>query len=167
MTVADAAMSESPGSLSDYFREMFAYDRWANRRVLETLENLNNPPRKPIDRLGHALAAQRLWLWRLGAERDRPDDIFPSWPLSRVREEADRAHSAMQRFVDRLADADLAHEATYTATEGGEFTNTVWQVLSQLLTHGAYHRGQIATEINPLLDDPLATDLIVRARRSV
>jgi len=166
MTGEASTMSETPNSLVDYFRVMFAYDRWATRRVLETLDELNNPPQKSIDRLGHVAAAQLFWLARMGEPIEKPEAIFPSWPVARTRDEAERAMLAMERFVEGLTDARLAEPVTYTATEGGRFTNAVWQILSQLLTHGAYHRGQIAVEINPLLDEPLATDLIVRARRS-
>ena len=50
----------------DYFRKVFAYDRWANGRVLDAMAELGDRlPERPLNRMSHLVVCQSLWLSRL------------------------------------------------------------------------------------------------------
>lgn len=149
----------------DYFGRLFEYDRWANGLVLDAMSSLGEPPRKPLDRLSHLIVCQRLWLSRMTDDVTPPEAIFPTWPLERARDEAGPIFESMRRFVDDLPEEEFHQPFSYRSSEGDDYTNLRSEILSQLATHGCYHRGQIAVELNPLLPEPLTTDLVFFTRR--
>ena len=154
--------SPTAGALTfcDYYARLFAYDRWANRRVLETMASLGSRlPQRPVDRLNHLLICQTLWIARMTG-RPTPENIFPTWPLAELQKRAPGVFDSMEQFLDSLSDQDLHKPAAYTSMEGESLQGPPADALTQLYGHGCYHRGQIACELNPLLPKPLVTDYI-------
>lgn len=157
-TAVDAA---SEIDFRTYFAQVFEHDRAANGRVLETMTALGERrPRKPLDRMSHLIICQQLWLSRMGGGLETPDDIFPDWTLEEAKDRAEVIFGAMKHFIENLPEAAFHEHFRYTRMEGGERQVRRRDALTQLGQHGAYHRGQIAVELNPLLDEPLTTDYI-------
>jgi len=52
----------------------------------------------------------------------------------------------------------------YRTTTGAPYENTVEEILTQVLLHGAYHRGQIALLVRQLDGQPAVTDFIAWVR---
>ena len=59
---------------------------------------------------------------------------------------------------------DLDATVEYTNSRGMTFTNSVFDMLMQVFTHGGYHRGQIAMEMRRAGLEPINTDYIVFLR---
>jgi uncharacterized damage-inducible protein DinB len=59
----------------------------------------------------------------------------------------------------------LAREVEYQTSTGQVFRSTAADILSQIVLHGSYHRGQIALLTRQAGGAPVATDYIVYARR--
>ena len=49
-----------------------------------------------------------------------------------------------QAYFEKLTDSDLASVVQYRNTKGDEYANSVLDILTHVVIHGAYHRGQIA-----------------------
>jgi uncharacterized damage-inducible protein DinB len=63
-----------------------------------------------------------------------------------------------------LDPARLAAKVTYTSTEGETYTNTVADIVSQVVTHGAHHRGQIIAALRAAGHTPPLLDFIYAVR---
>ena len=158
-------VSEAREPLRDYFVRLFEYDHWANRFVMETMATIPDLPAKPLDRMSHLIICQQLWLSRMTDEFERPSDIFPHWSLQEANSNAQAIFARMARLVAEFTDELLGQPFAYQSMEGKRFASLRSEILTQLALHGSYHRGQIAVELNPLLDKPLTTDFIYRTQR--
>ena len=149
----------------DSFRQLFEYDYWANQEVLRSVGALNSPAERVLKIAGHIVGAQRVWLGRL----ETPGTATPApWPLMSL-EEANAAvtemHQRWKTYLDQLPPERLEEDLVHRNSKGAEFRVPVRDVLTQLVMHSAYHRGQIAAAIREAGGQPAATDYIVYARR--
>lgn len=146
--------------IADFVR-LFAYDDWANR---ECLRAIRESAGTPVGRLAHILSAERLWLERL---RKQPQTM-PVWPASTVEEcaaLADQLAPAWQEYLAGLAPAGFGATIDYRNSKGEAWSNRVADVLTHVLMHSAYHRGQIALEMRQVGIEPVYTDFIYAVRQ--
>ena len=161
----NGSVSEAREPLRDYFVRLFEYDHWANQYVMETMATIETLPAKPLDRMSHLIICQQLWLSRMTDDFERPNDIFPHWTLAEANAGADAIFARMAQLISELTDELLGQPFQYRSIDGQHFESLRSEILTQLALHGSYHRGQIAVELNPLLDKPLTTDFIYRTQR--
>lgn len=148
-----------------HFLRMFTYDHWANLECLRSLESLTPPP-KVLLLLAHTLSAQKLWLERL---RQVPQST-PVWPTSTIGEcsaLADEMHFSWQRYLAAFADADFENKVDYRNSKGEPWSSRVEDILTHVLMHSAYHRGQIALEMRAAGLTPAYTDFIHGVRQGL
>ena len=140
----------------------FAYNAWANR---ESLRSLGSGSGAVPDRAGaliaHLIAAERLWLGRLGQpEGDAGHPVWPSFTL----EESDAGLAGLARawpaILARFDPDGLDRAVTYTNTRGESHTSTAADIFEHLLLHAHYHRGQIAALLGRAGMTPAITDFI-------
>lgn len=148
----------------DSLRQFFEYDYWANQETLRSLGSFDASPERMLKIVGHIVGAQRIWLGRL--ESPGGDPPVP-WPLMNLGEASAAVDEMHQRWMDLLGhlsaerlDEDLVHRNS----KGVEFRAPVRDVLMQLVTHGAYHRGQIAAAVRDAGGTPAPTDYIIWVR---
>jgi len=150
--------------LLEHLRRQFAYDAWANREVLATLSASAHPAARSRQLLAHILSAEGLWLERI---RKQPQTL-PVWPdfsLDQCEERIADLARLWQDYFGKLAPADLSTNLTYKNTKGEPWTSTVQDILTHVLLHSAYHRGQIATETRAGGEQPAYTDFIHAVRQ--
>lgn len=154
--------------------DLFAYDRWANRRVLDACAALpDEAVRRDMDSsfpsvlatLEHVLSSEWIWLerWNGRSPLAAPD----AWDLStlvRIREEWARVENAQAAFLRSLTDDGLSDPVEYRNTRGQQFTAPLGQLMRHMVNHSTYHRGQIATMLRQLGHAPPATDLVLYHR---
>ena len=156
-----AAAPPATFTFRDYFARLFEHDRWANGLVLNAMGGLGERlPSKPLGRLSHLIICQQLWLSRMTDDFETPASIFPAWTLDETRDRYEVIGGGMKRLIETLPEADFHAHFDFTSMEGKPYRLLRRDILTQLAEHGAYHRGQIAVEINPLLGKPLATDYV-------
>ncbi len=116
----------------------------------------------------HVQAARRTWLVRLGEKVDAPaDGLFPIWPLEQAHAEAAAMDRAWLDYMSRLDARELARTARYTSTEGKGYDTDVRDILTHVVNHSSYHRGQIASLIAATGTKPAITDFVFFRRRPV
>ena len=69
-----------------------------------------------------------------------------------------------EQYFDKLADAGLSTIVRYKNTKGDEYVNSVLDMLTHVVIHGAYHRGQIARIIGRAGGQTPNTDYIAYVR---
>jgi len=152
--------------LLEYLRRQFAYDEWANREVLAALSATARPAPRPLQLLAHILSAERLWLERI---RKQPQSL-PVWPdFSRDQCEAQLSEiaSLWHEYLRRISPSELLETVIYKNTKGEPWNNTVGDILSHVLLHSAYHRGQIASQMRADKEQPAYTDFIHAVRQGL
>jgi uncharacterized damage-inducible protein DinB len=152
--------------LLEHLRRQFVYDAWANREVLAALSASPRPAVRPLQLLAHILSAERLWLERI---RKQPQSL-PVWPDFTIEQcEAQIAGLAelWQELLGQLSADELSDKVAYKNSKGEPWTSTVEDVLTHVLLHSAYHRGQIASQVRAGGEQPAYTDFIHAARQGL
>lgn len=151
--------------LLDYFRRQFAYDEWANREIVTVMHSRNAASPRSLQLLAHILSAEQLWLERL-QERTQTQPVWPDRDLAGCESQIVELGEAWRDYLENLTPA-LSEKATYKNSKGEPWSNTVEDVLTHVLMHSAYHRGQIATEMRGRGHTPAYTDFIHAVRQGL
>lgn len=139
-------------------RTLFEYNGWANRRVAASLRTMAGTVDRPLKLFSHALNAERLWLSRFaGGAGPMPWDDHTLDECDRLVEEN---HAAYAKFLDTAEARDDRSMFAYRNTEGVASQTSLRDIFLQVLTHGCYHRGQIATAVKEGGGTPAQTDFI-------
>ncbi len=154
--------------LLEHLRRQFAYDDWANGEVLAAIKASGggSPPARPLQLLAHILSAEQLWLERL---RKHPQSL-PVWPEFGLGECATQiAHLAeiWREYFAQLSPAELSEKIAYKNSKGEPWSSTVQDVLTHIVMHSAYHRGQIASLMRAGGTAPAYTDYIHAVRQGL
>jgi uncharacterized damage-inducible protein DinB len=153
-------------TLLEHFRRQFDYDFWANTGVLRNLASTPNPTGQSTRLMAHIVAAEHLWLERL----QKSPSHLPVWPdfsLDQCGEELRTTESAWRSYLEALQENDLATTFSYTNSKGEVWKSSVADILSHVVLHSSYHRGQIALEVRRGGSVPAYTDFIHAARQGL
>ena len=154
----------------DEIRELIAFNRWANRKILEAAAALSDEERRRDlrssypsvhDTLLHMLSADWVWLQRLNGSS--PSDMPEAWKTASwrvLREAWEEVEAGFESFVASATAEDLNRTVTYRNTAGQPFSSTLAQILLHGVNHSSYHRGQVTTLLRQLGATPPGTDLI-------
>jgi uncharacterized damage-inducible protein DinB len=147
-------------------QRLFEYDDWANREILTALQKLEVPPPRSVRLLAHILSAQRVWLERLGIQKQtRP--VWPDFSLEQCKLEIGELRKLWQQYLASLKEDGLSLSLTYKNTKGESWTSRKQDILMHVVLHSAYHRGQIAADMRAAGFTPAYTDFIHAARQGL
>ena len=164
MGAARSALEERDRSnMNEFFQRLIGHLRWADEGVLGSLRRAKAPPGKALEIYAHILGAEHVWLARLRQARPR-HPVWPALTLDECSALADQTQRGLVEFLSSLAPADFAREITYTNSAGASFRSRIDDVLTQVVTHGCYHRGQVALLVRESGDEPQPTDYIAFVR---
>lgn len=144
------------------FQETYAYDHWANKRLLQTVAllndtqlhaNIHNGIGSIHTTLVHMLSGS--WIWRTRWQGEMPDTmLLPEdfHTLEAIRERWQTEELLMRDFLTTLHDEDLLREICYIGTmvPGKIFTLPLWKTMSHLTNHLTQHRSEIAMKLTEL-----------------
>jgi len=143
---------------------MFAYDVWANRQCLSAMQASRLVASSTVGRMAHILSAEKLWFERLRGELQS----LPVWPMASVQEclaLADEMGNRWRDYLTPLQPGAFNEKVEYRNSKGEAWSSLVEDVLTHVLMHSAYHRGQIALEMRAAGAEPAYTDFIHAVRR--
>ena len=155
-------------------QRLYAYNRWANERVLESLRSIwpeiftsNKQASHGSIRgiIAHIAAAEWIWLERWKGSSPAgllPESEFETFEIAAQR--LRRIDDDLQEFTGRLTQADLDGSRDYKTTEGKAYSNVLSDMLFHLANHSSYHRGQITTLLRQSGAVPQSTDFILFIR---
>jgi uncharacterized damage-inducible protein DinB len=150
--------------LADYLRRQFFYNAWANREVLAAIRTGGSDERS-LQLIGHVLSAERLWLERM---KQQPQS-FPVWPKFDLAECEAQAAAVAQLWEEYLNSigTEVSSHISYKNSKGEPWTSTVLDILTHVIMHSAYHRGQIASHMREAGHTPAYTDFIHAVRQGL
>ncbi|HEY6271839.1 MAG TPA: DinB family protein [Terriglobales bacterium] len=154
-----------------YIKELYAYNRWANKRTLNAASRLDlgsfgramgNSFSSVRDTLVHMLSGEWIWLERwLGraptAFLHAAD--FPS--VEKLQARWNGVEQDYERFIQSLTPSRLNEPLAYLNRTGERWVYPLWQQMVHVVNHSSYHRGQITTLLRQLGAEPVSTDLLM------
>jgi uncharacterized damage-inducible protein DinB len=149
------------------FLRMFAYDDWANRECLTSMRAASVST-ETVARMAHILSAEKLWLERI-LRQPQSTPVWPAATIDACLALAAELSSAWQSYLARLgnqfAPGSLQDIVEYRNSKGEPWSSRVEDILTHVLFHSAYHRGQIALQMRAAGHEPAYTDFIHAVRK--
>ena len=155
-------------------QRLLRFNEWANARVFDAIAALT--PGQLTKNLGssfpsvgltaaHMVAGEWIWLQRwLGISNSQ----FPEWAASTdvtdLRRRLTDIEAERWGFVNGLSDADILTPRHYKLMSGLEDEQPLDVMITHVVNHATYHRGQVATMFRQLGLKPIGTDFITFAR---
>lgn len=163
---------------SEHFRGLLEYEARCTELVIRELRearqgvehlglaSLAAPFERAIAIFCHMQAARRLWLSRIAPElAGFPEGgVFPIWSPEQAEREAREMDELWSGYAAGLAAIDLSRPVRYTSTEGVVFESILADILTHVVNHSSYHRGQIASLVAATGTKPAVTDFIALTR---
>jgi uncharacterized damage-inducible protein DinB len=152
------------------FLRMFAYDHWANREYIAAIGASGSASADSIARMAHILSAQKLWLERI-LQQPQTRPVWPQATPDDCSALADEMSAAWRNYLDpaapgnRVAAASLVGPVEYRNSKGEPWSSRVEDILTHVLFHSVYHRGQIALQMRASGFAPPYTDFIHAVRQ--
>lgn len=149
---------------------LYAYNRWANDRILEAaarvppnllMQDLQSSHSSVMGTLAHMFWSEWLWLgrWQEAPPPGSSPLDCPGLPALRSRwHEIDEAR---RRFLEALTESDLDRPISYENPPGTPWTYSLVQMLQHIVNHSAYHRGQVSAMLRQLGAAAVPTDFLV------
>lgn len=156
---------------------LFAYNRWANARILEaartlSIDQLTAPAQVSYSSLlgtiAHILSAETIWRTRL------QEGISPTYHLTEKdfpnlealetvwREEEEK----MRKFVESLTEEDPQRWVAFHTTSGKPEGITLWRGLAHVVNHGTQFRSEAGVVLTILGRSPGDLDLLYYLRQT-
>ena len=158
--------------MNDDFASLYAYNRWADRRVLEACRKLTPEQYAAEPAPGwssvrssivHIATVTESWLRGVAGEAVETVPAEEDLPSVEDAERLlDRAYQIFTDVVPALTPEQLATPRTFRG-RGRVAVLPPWVVLRHLVNHSTYHRGQVAAKLKRLGFDPPGTDLVLWA----
>jgi len=153
-------------NLADYLRREFSYNSWANQEVINAIASNGGQDKRSLQLLSHIFSAERLWLERL---KQQPQSM-PVWPeldLNRCQQQLDELRKLWNEHLELITSGDILQSVSYKNSKGEPWTSSIVDVLTHVVMHSAYHRGQIASHMRESGKTPAYTDFIHAVRQGL
>ncbi|TAE66853.1 MAG: hypothetical protein EAZ85_15605 [Bacteroidetes bacterium] len=129
---------------SAHFRQLFSYEHWANARLIAFMQGL--PPQyilpKILDIFSHILNAQTIWLLR--ARKENSDfEAWASFGLTECWARYMQGITEWETFLSSLEEDEFYENIVYQNSKGETYQNNLIEIMTHLVNHSTYHRGQI------------------------
>ncbi|MFW9928604.1 MAG: DinB family protein [Candidatus Thorarchaeota archaeon] len=132
--------------------KLAAFQKWANKRLRETLSTIEysrfsliTPYGTLLDLIVHNFGAVDLWFKRFNGFSPKSminGSLFPNWEsLSSAWEKLD---NDLVEYVKKLSIDDSQKIISYTSLEGQKLKTSIENILLHIFNHSTYHRGQVA-----------------------
>jgi uncharacterized damage-inducible protein DinB len=146
-----------------HFSRLFAYDGWANREVLTGFHSAAPPPRA-LQLMAHILSSERLWMERLEL-KPQTLPVWPDFALDECGRQAADLAALWKNYLALSGEADLIQTVSYQNSKGETWASRKDDILMHVVTHSAYHRGQVAMTVRAAGSTPAYTDFIHSVRQ--
>jgi uncharacterized damage-inducible protein DinB len=162
--------------MNDDFVSLFAYNRWADRRVLDACRRLSPEQyaAEPIPgwssvraSVVHIASATSNWIRRLAGEVVSGALTEAELPtVEDAERRLDQAYRVLDGLWPALTPQRLAAPQVFQM-RGRSGAFPPWVVLRHIVNHATYHRGQVASKLKRLGVEQPGTDFVLWAREQM
>jgi uncharacterized damage-inducible protein DinB len=155
----------------DDIQTLYAYNRWANRRLLaaarpvetrDFMRDLTTSHGSLKGTLVHILWGEWIWLRRWLGES--PKRLFASEEFPDIASLESRwaeVERDQVSFIAGLTDEQLQATVSYENLQGQRWAYSLAHMMQHVVNHSSYHRGQVVTLLRQLGQIPPATDFLL------
>lgn len=144
-----------------YFRRLAAHDEWANRQLIELLQQTPSAPARALEVMAHIFGTEWTWISRM-KQTAPPMKVWPAISPEQCLAELPKLRQAWQEL---FATADLGATYPYVNTKGEKFESMIGDTLTHVFLHSHYHRGQIVLLLRQSGVTPPYIDFIESVRK--
>lgn len=148
----------------EHLRQLFAYNDWANRRIIVALKTFNSP--RSLEIAAHLLITEKEYYERLYGKNSSGFDFWPKLSLDECGALARETAEVFEKLLRRFDDEGLDIRTRYHSSEGIPFENTYRELLTHVLFHSSIHRGNIVLRLREDGFEPPMTDYIIYLRET-
>lgn len=148
----------------EHLRQLFAYNDWANRRIITALKE--NPSERSRQILAHALITEKEYFERLYGKDSTGFDFWQNLTLEECGALARESADSFERLLRKFDEEGLNLKAKYKTSEGVEHENTFRELLTHVLFHSATHRGNVMLKLREEGFTPPKIDYIIYLRET-
>ena len=148
----------------EHLRELYAYNHWANRRLVRALESNRSEKARKI--LAHLLITEKEYFARLYGKDSTGFDFWQDLSAEDCGNLARENAENYERILKRFDDEELGQIARYKTSEGVPYQNTFRELLTHVLFHSSIHRGNIIAKMREEGFAPPKIDYIIYLREN-
>ncbi|HEX8367942.1 MAG TPA: DinB family protein [Pyrinomonadaceae bacterium] len=148
----------------EHLRHLFAYNDWANRRIIVALKD--SPQEKAEKILAHLLITEQEYFARLYGKDSTGFDFWQNLTLEDCGKLARETAESYEKLLRRFDDEGLDLAAGYKTSAGVPFENTYRELLTHVLFHSSIHRGNIILKLREEGFTPPKIDYIIYLRET-
>jgi uncharacterized damage-inducible protein DinB len=151
------------------------YTEWASQRLVEAASRLNpaeltrdfgTADKTVLGTLVHVFAADRAWLGRIqGNPPARFMDPEHDMHLAVLQTEWPPLMGRWKEWAATQTESSLLTPLAYKDSKGNPYVSPPWQIIMQVVNHGAHHRGQVSGFLRAMGYVPPPIDLIAYYRQ--
>ncbi|MEZ5173218.1 MAG: DinB family protein [Bacteroidia bacterium] len=141
---------------------LLSYEYWANAQFFQVLDLHNeDSPEEALSILSHISGARQIWYNRVyGIPSGK--DLMQSQSLEKLKLSNETLRHLWSELVHKVDPESKI--ISYSNFSGEAFQTPLSEIITHLVNHGSYHRGQVARLLRETGIKPPATDFIVFAR---
>jgi uncharacterized damage-inducible protein DinB len=148
-----------------HFRDLFAFDRWANRRVLDSIRAFGEEgDPDALKLLAHIIGSSRVWVTRLVGGEYASLENWPALDFDACAVGLEMMYERWSRYLEDMTEEGLDELVPYRDMKGIARESSVRDTLTHVVNHATYHRAQIARVIREKGMTPPSIDFILWAR---
>lgn len=146
--------------MKDFFRDIFEYHYHTNQELSKLLlKSHDKISEKIVALFSHSVNAHQIWNARIGIGKEL--GVHDIHPLDRCKKmDVDNYKSTL--II--ISDFEFDRVIEYQNSKGGQFKNTVSEILFHISNHTSHHRGQIMANLRQIGVEPFITDYIFYKR---
>lgn len=148
--------------MKTFFEKWYSYNAWANRKLINCIEQQQVNDQKILTTMGHLLSANFIWLNRIKGLPKSEYKLWGEYSLAQLKTMVEEADKQWIDFIQ--SQGDFNRLLKYNNYVGDYFENNVEQIMIHLVNHGSYHRGQVAMLLRQKGFEPVNTDYITYDR---
>jgi uncharacterized damage-inducible protein DinB len=151
-------------TLIDHARSLFAYNAWADDRILTAAEGISDAEYAELRaRFGHMLGTQRFWYtnWTGGIWEE---PVLQT--LAKARDDYAISHAALRAYADAFTQEEWDRSEQWWLRFGHQGRMALGESITQIFYHGIQHRSEIAVVLTSLGRSPGDLDYLTFLRKS-
>lgn len=143
-------------------RQLFAFNDWANRRVIAVLRESGCVDGLKL--MSHVVTTETEYFERIHGKDSTGFDFWPDLDLEGVRDAALRNAESYRGLLEQFDEEGLGQSIDYRTSSGTGVRGTFRDLLTHVVFHSMAHRGQILTELRRSGVEPPKIDYIIYRR---
>lgn len=147
-----------------YFEELYAYDNWSNKRILDSVDDQVKKDDRFLSLMSHVVTAKIIWLHRVEGLPTSPFPVWEKYNFREIQSMTDESHIRWMGFLHRYKIDTYEEIIHYKTSLGEDHESRLINILTHVVNHGTHHRGQAISRIKELGGEPPITDFIFFTR---